>query len=78
MILAAGHGLGKNEGSSILGYSIIIEDTSLVDESAIYLCTPGQKLCLPHHVTLVYGSMQKITENVRRFTTEYGNSANPP
>jgi len=28
-------------------------------------------------MTDVYGNVQKITENVQTFTTEYGNSANP-
>ena len=55
----------------------LIKDTPPIDELAI--CVPRDRKCAFYTVrqTLVYGNMRKITENIQRFTTEYGNSANP-
>ena len=71
----------SREGSIPLGYSIIplIKDTPPpppIDELAI--CVPRDRKYAFYTVrqTLVYGNMRKITENLRRFTTKYRNSAN--
>ena len=48
----------------------LIKDTPPIDKLAI--CVPRDRKCAFYTVrqTLVYGNMRKITENVRRFTTE--------